>query len=92
MSKIVSITFNPAIDKSTSIDSLIPDKKLRCASPVFEPGGGGINVARAITKLGGEASAVYLAGGYTGVKFTELLEEEGIPCVVTQTKNNTREN
>jgi 6-phosphofructokinase 2 len=92
MSKIVSITFNPAIDKSTSIDSLIPDKKLRCASPVFEPGGGGINVARAIKKLGGEASAVYLAGGYTGVKFTELLEEEGIPCVVTQTKNNTREN
>ncbi len=92
MSKIITITFNPAIDKSTSVDKLVPDKKLDCERPVYEPGGGGINVARAIKKLGGEAIAVYLAGGYTGVKFNELLQDECIESVVTKTQNNTREN
>jgi len=92
MSKIITVTFNPAIDKSTSIDKLIPDKKLNCAIPVYEPGGGGINVARAIKKLGGEAVAFYLAGGYSSVKFNELLNEEEIKSIVTKTKNNIREN
>lgn len=92
MSKIITITFNPAIDKSTSVATLIPEKKLNCAIPVYEPGGGGINVARAIKKLGGEAVAVYLAGGYSGIKFTQLLTHESIESIVTETKNSTREN
>ena len=92
MSKIITVTFNPAIDKSTSVATLIPEKKLNCAVPVYEPGGGGINVARAIKKLGGEATAVYLAGGYSGIKFTQLLSDESIESIVTQTQNNTREN
>lgn len=92
MSKIITITFNPAIDKSTTVEKLMPDKKLNCELPVFEPGGGGINVARAIKKLGGEATAVYLAGGYSGIKFTELLSDESIETIVTKTQNDTREN
>ena len=92
MSKIITVTFNPAIDKSTSVAALIPEKKLNCALPVYEPGGGGINVARAIKKLGGEAIAVYLAGGYSGIKFIQLLSDESIEFIVTQTQNNTREN
>ena len=59
-----TITFNPAIDKSTSIPALIPEKKLVCTRPLLEPGGGGINVARAIKKLGGEALAIFPAGGH----------------------------
>ena len=47
MSLIATITFSPCIDKSTSVSSLIPEKKLKCATPKLEPGGGGINVARA---------------------------------------------
>ena len=92
MSKIITITFNPAIDKSTSVEKLIPEKKLNCELPVYEPGGGGINVARAIKKLGGEATAVYLAGGYSGIRFTELLKGESIETIVTETQNDTREN
>jgi 6-phosphofructokinase 2 len=92
MSKIITITFNPAIDKSTTVEKLIPEKKLECELPVFEPGGGGINVARAIKKLGGNATAVYLAGGYSGIRFTELLKGESIETIVTETKNDTREN
>ena len=92
MSKIITITFSPAIDKSTTVEKLIPEKKLYCELPVYEPGGGGINVARAIKKLGGEATAVCLAGGYSGIRFTELLNEESIETIVTKTQNDTREN
>jgi len=92
MPSIVTITFNPAIDKSTTVAALIPEKKLKCAEPFYEPGGGGINVARAIKKLGGEATAVYLAGGYTGKAFTDLLVDESVAYIVIETTESTREN
>ena len=89
---IITVTLNPAIDKSTSITALIPEKKLRCTDPIFEPGGGGINVARAIKRLGGNATAVYLAGGYTGKFFSEMLEKEKIDSIKIETAKQTREN
>jgi 6-phosphofructokinase 2 len=92
MAKILTVTFNPAIDKSTSIQALQPEKKLRCSTPHFEPGGGGINVARAIRKLGGEATALYPAGGYSGQFFTQLLKRERVPVMPVHIENHTREN
>lgn len=92
MSKIVTLTFNPCIDKSASVPELIPEKKLNCSEPRFEPGGGGINVARAIKKLGGEATAIYPAGGYTGKFFNDLLAKEKIPAIVLEVENPLREN
>jgi 6-phosphofructokinase 2 len=92
MASILTITLSPCIDKSTSVAQLIPEKKLRCSSPKLEPGGGGINVARAIKKLGGEAVAVFPSGGYTGKHFNHLLEEEQIPSVIIETAHETREN
>lgn len=92
MSSIVTVTFSPCIDKSTSIQALIPEKKLKCAVPKLEPGGGGINVARAIKKLGGEARAIFPSGGYTGKFFNHLLEKENIPSIIIETTNETREN
>lgn len=92
MSKIITVTLNPAIDKSTTVPVLVPEKKLKCTHPVFEPGGGGINVARAIKKLGGTATAIYLAGGYTGKFFTQLLEREQIDSAVIEIAKHTREN
>ncbi|HWB25696.1 MAG TPA: 1-phosphofructokinase family hexose kinase [Chitinophagaceae bacterium] len=89
---IVTITPNPCIDKSTAIPNLLPEKKLRCTMPVLEPGGGGINVARAIKKLGGNAVAVYMAGGYNGNLITRLLTEEKVDCVPVQIEGDTREN
>ncbi len=92
MTKIITITFSPCIDKSTSVSQLIPGKKLRCAAAKLEPGGGGINVARAIKKLGGEAIAVFPSGGYTGDYFNHLLEKEAVPSVIIKAANETREN
>lgn len=90
--KIVTLTINPALDKSTYVERLLPDKKLRCEEPVYEPGGGGINVSRAIKIMGGESKVIYVAGGSSGDKMTGLLEQEGIDQQVIKSKNPTREN
>lgn len=90
--KIITLTFSPCIDKTTSVADLIPEKKLRCSEPKLDPGGGGINVARAIIKLGGTAKAVYPSGGCTGQLFDQLLEEENVPCTIIRSGNETREN
>lgn len=92
MEKIITITLNPAIDKSTSIFSLIPEKKLRCSPPNFEPGGGGINVSRAIKKLGGSSTAIFLSGGYSGKFFETLIQQEGVDALAIPTLGHTREN
>ncbi len=92
MPSIITITFSPCIDKSTSVPALFPEKKLVCSKPKLEPGGGGINIARAIKKLGGSATAIFPSGGYTGKYFNHLLEKEDINSVIIETGNETREN
>ena len=92
MARIITVTFNPCIDKSTTIESLAPEKKLRCTPPKFEPGGGGLNVTRAIKKLGGNALSIFLAGGYSGKFLQKLAEQEGIDHKIVEIRNHTREN
>ncbi|RNL94521.1 1-phosphofructokinase family hexose kinase [Sinomicrobium pectinilyticum] len=89
---IATLTLNPALDKSTSIDKLQPEKKLRCEEPNYEPGGGGINVSRAIHILGGESLAIYAAGGPAGNKIEELLKQERTDQYRIHVENPTREN
>lgn len=92
MSRIITITFNPVIDKSTTVNSLVPEKKIRCMPPKFEPGGGGLNVSRAIKKLGGESLAIFPAGGYTGKFLEKLVADEGVDFKTVEIKAHTREN
>ena len=92
MYKILTITLNPALDKSTHVSRVLPEKKLRCEEPVYEPGGGGVNVSRAVRKLGGQSFAWLLAGGPAGDKLCELLEEEGVEFWAGKTNSWTREN
>ncbi|MBA4416551.1 MAG: hypothetical protein C0392_01375 [Syntrophus sp. (in: bacteria)] len=75
---IFTLTINPALDKSTVINRVVPEHKLRCKNPVYEPGGGGINVSRAIKKLGGQSTAFFTSGGLTGNMLNSLLKKEGI--------------
>jgi 6-phosphofructokinase 2 len=63
MARIVTLTMNPAIDRTIMVDRVVPERKLRTGPPRFEPGGGGVNVARAVTRLGGEALAVFPSEG-----------------------------
>ena len=66
MTQIITLTVNPAIDVSSSAGRIAPFTKLLRAPARRNPGGGGINVTRVVSKLGGEAAAIYPAGGATG--------------------------
>ena len=77
MPSIVTLTMNPAVDESTTVPYVLPDRKLRCQAPTYEPGGGGINVARAIRKLGGDALACFPAAGPAGELLKRLLDARG---------------
>jgi 6-phosphofructokinase 2 len=76
---IVTLTLNPALDCCTETDTIAPTVKLRCAAPRYDPGGGGLNVARAIHMLGGEAVAVFPGGGATAATLEALLAARGTP-------------
>ena len=89
---IVTLTMNPAIDVSASVDYVVPDDKLRCGAPAYEAGGGGINVARAIRRLGGDALAVFPAGGPGGALLATLLDREGVAHRAWPISGWTREN
>lgn len=89
---IITVTFNPALDLNTSVEALLPERKLKCTAPVIEPGGGGINVARAINKLGGQALAIYPGGGDTGRIITQLLAAESVNAKMIHTKSMCRQN
>jgi 6-phosphofructokinase 2 len=89
---IVTLTVNPALDKSSTVERLVPEHKLRCSTPQFEAGGGGINVAKAIHRLGGNPVAVFTVGGPTGQRLHRLVKEEQVETRVIETKQWTREN
>ncbi|MFW5924977.1 MAG: 1-phosphofructokinase family hexose kinase [Myxococcota bacterium] len=91
MAPIVTLTLNPAIDLSSTVDQVVSDRKLRCTEPNREPGGGGINVARAVHILGGEATALWTCGGYTGSMLGERLDREGVGHEPIPIEGTTRE-
>lgn len=89
--QIVTLTINPAVDISTSVKKMLPFTKMRCAEAQRDPGGGGINVARVLNRLGAEATAIYPAGGAIGQTLAALVEREAVRSIVIPTSNDTRE-
>jgi 6-phosphofructokinase 2 len=89
---ILTVTLNPCIDKSSAADQLKPEAKLRCTEVVNEPGGGGINVSKALKKLETASVALFPAGGHNGDMLCSLLKEEEIEFHAVDTKVETREN
>ncbi|WP_442894290.1 PfkB family carbohydrate kinase [Bradyrhizobium sp. AZCC 1693] len=92
MTDIVTITPSPAIDLSTAVDRISPVARLRGQSQRRDPGGGGINVARVIRRLGGDARAIYPVGGAIGKLLRQLLDQEGVASHTWTIAGETREN
>jgi 6-phosphofructokinase 2 len=88
---IVTLTMNPALDITTSVDRVRPTDKLRCQGARHDPGGGGINVARIARVLGASVSAIFPAGGPTGDVVADLLAEQGVPFHRVRISGRTRE-
>lgn len=81
MPEILTITLKPAVDYATSTEHVVAGPKLYCGKPRIDPGGGGVNVARAILKLGGRARALVVVGGPMGDRLLALLGAEKVPTV-----------
>jgi 6-phosphofructokinase 2 len=92
MADILTLTINPAIDVSTSVERMVPVHKLRCTSTRRDPGGGGINVARVVKRFGADARAMYAMGGAIGQLLRQLLDQEGISGLPFPISGETREN
>ena len=80
MTRVWTLTLNPAIDIGSEAERVVPNRKLRCESPTIEAGGGGVNVSRALRRLGQESTAVFPVGGDLGRFYQQLLEGESIEC------------
>lgn len=88
---IVTLAMNPALDITTSIDVVRHTDKMRCATPRYDPGGGGINVARVARVLDAPTMAVFPAGGHTGDVLKGLLVAGGVPFRDIAIESPTRE-
>ena len=90
--KITTLTINPSLDKSTHFTGLIAEQKIRCEKPRYDAGGGGINVSKAISKLGRKSTCIFTSGGSSGEMLEDLIAKEKLESTVIKTKNWTREN
>lgn len=92
MPALVTLTLNPALDLATTADHVAPTHKLRCGPVQRFAGGGGINVARVLHRLGADVLAWALVGGAAGAQVRQLLADEGVPTVLQPIAGDTREN
>ena len=91
MADIVTVTPNPAVDLSTSVEKISPTDKLRGTSQRRDPGGGGVNVARVVQRLGGKVCAIYPVGGAMGLLLRQLLDHETVASRTFAIAVETRE-
>src|SRR5690349_8312612 len=85
-----TLTLNPSIDVSSEAAKVEPERKVRTCNERIDPGGGGINVARVLQRLGTSVEAIYLAGGATGGSLDELLERAGLARKLVKIADDTR--
>lgn len=87
---VVTITLSPSVDYSMEVDRLEPEEKLRTVLKETEPGGGGIQVARGLRRLGSLVEAIVTVGGSTGRALHALLEKEGLNVRPVWVQSDTR--
>lgn len=88
---VLTLTMNPTIDLCWEVRRLEGIGKNRARVRSVAAGGGGINVARHVVRLGGRATAFHTAGGEVGLRLNRLLDEEGIDHVAVDIDGETRE-
>jgi 6-phosphofructokinase 2 len=89
--QVLTVTLNPALDISMSVDQLVPDRKLRAPGSRREPGGGGVNVSRVLNRLGVPNVSLVVAGGAVGVELVTRMRSEGLDVIDVAIEADTRE-
>ena len=89
---IITVTMNPAIDKTVEIDQLLPGGLNRIRKVEYDAGGKGINVSKTIRELGGTSIATGFLGGNAGKTIQSVLDEKKIRNDFIQVDGETRTN
>ncbi len=89
---IVTLTPNPSLDRTLELSSLKTGEVNRATGVRVDPGGKGVNVARALVRNGHAARAVLPVGGREGDELCRLLETTGIDVHPVEIAASVREN
>ena len=89
---IATVTLNPSLDRTVTVEELIIDETNRWTSLRRDPGGKGINVSRVIHELGGETVAYGFIGGIDGETLKHLLKQDKVPFDFTPISGEIRSN
>ena len=89
---IVTLTINPAIDRSVTADRLVFEDRAYITSTHESAGGRGINAASVIQSFGGKTLAIVTSGGATGLRLEQFLQSSGFPVEVVRIRNEIRTN
>mgnify|MGYP001689663874 FL=1 len=89
---IYTVTLNPALDKTATVENLRLDSVNRISELRVDPGGKGINVSKVVRELGAKTVAIALLGGHAGTMLRNMLAELGIECKVLEVEGETRTN
>lgn len=89
---IATVTLNPSLDKTLTVDALVADDTNRAVAVRLDPGGKGINVSRVVREFGGHTLAMGLLGGHNGELVHHALNDEGIASDFNWIDGETREN
>ena len=89
---IITVTMNPAMDRTVEIDSLNRGGLNRICRAELDVGGKGINVSKTIRELGGTSLATGFMGGHTGRMMENVLKSLEIPMDFVPVDGETRTN
>ncbi|HEV7762968.1 MAG TPA: 1-phosphofructokinase family hexose kinase [Acidimicrobiales bacterium] len=88
----MTLTLNPSLDRTVEVPGLVRGSVIRASGGRVDPGGKGVNVARALLANGVAARAVLPAGGPVGRELVELLDAEGVAMTAVPVAGATRSN
>ena len=89
---IITVTLNAALDKTLEVPNFTPGRRHRTVDQTTMPGGKGVNIARAIKRLGQPVIATGLAGGSTGNRIVDALNDEAILNGFVRIREESRTN
>lgn len=89
---IVTLSLNPSVDVTYDVDQLVEDRKVHANAYRYDPGGNGINVARALKRLGVDAHACFVAAGEIGALLERLLQQQLAHAHCAHVRGETRVN
>ncbi len=89
---IYTITLNPALDRILTVEAIEYDNPNRVDGDERYAGGKGIDVSKALTRLGVENKALGFAGGFTGLELEGCLLNLGVNCEFIRISAETRTN